>query len=192
MMNHKRRLLIVALAFVAVVGVAFGAMFVLWSRQPTLLVSNQLYTAELFQPTVNVVADKSVVATQWYRQPDDHHYQIAIVIDEMNQIDSGILSITVPNLNSTLTSLNISSVDVWTVYFDGSLWQVGNVQNLAANQPLGTPITILKTDVVYLSAGTSHNGYTDKRAIIITLSEYQLVPTTEPTTNYNTVIELGV
>lgn len=187
-MNKKIFAIAIAL-MLATVSIGY-AMFVLWSRQPTLLVSNQLYTAELYQPTVNVIADKSVVATQWSRQPDDHHYQIAILVDAMNQIDTGILTVVVPDLNTTLTSLNISSVDVWTIHFSGSVWSITSTLNVATNQPLGTPISIAKSDVLYDTGINPPN--TDKRAIIVTLSEYQLVPTTEPSTLYATTIELGV
>lgn len=195
----------IALGLVLTISVTYGVMEVLWYREPTMLVQMMMYEAMLVGATPEGVGgvvvnpgqagspvNDPVEVNSWVRQPDDHHYEIAIKIDTMNQIDEGVLRInlTVPDY----LSINISCVKVVETtmnlgeYDEVYGWNpFTTVATLASDVALGTEITFLKTDALWNVA-----QYT-KHAILITLSEYQIASSEGlPSIDIDTKIELGV
>ena len=197
---NKRKSLFVIIAILATIGVAFGAVLMLWTRTPTLFITNVQYqNVKLLAPVYGVGATFDIAkaiaengannpeASQWYRNPsNDHEYMLIITIGDISQCNNGVLRVNFTDI-ATYTSLNISKVDEVTITDLGSgNWQLTNETSIATNQLLDTTIPFAKTDVTY------NVDATHKRAIIMYLSEYQIAPTSETSVTLHSVIDLGV
>ena len=188
-MNKRTKIIATALLTIAIIGVAYCAV-TLWFREPTMLVQYKYYTATLCNARDRASIVQRVSVNSWTIDPtNDHIWELALVIDEMNQVDTGclVLNSTVPN---TL-SINVSSVDVYYMqYVAGVVYDTPMlIANLATNVPLGTEIAISKAQVLSTSMPS------DPARIVflwIRLSEYQTAPTTETNVLVPTTVSLGV
>lgn len=185
----KTRKAIIGLVLLAlVVGTAFGTMFVIWTRTPSLVVYAQYYDAYLVSPNVNAIAEGKANAelTSWVRTVgNDHDYKIAIILSTMNQIDVGKLTVLIDNIDPAFT-ITMKSVDLVTIAFSGSSWGISSSVNLAVGQPLGTEVSFNKADVTLWTAGIN-----PKSAVIISLEELQVAPYGSQTMPLATTINLG-
>jgi len=186
----KKKILYAMLFLSLLVGGAFATFYVLLSRTPKMLIMLQNYDAKIVPCTVATVqgADTGDETDRYNRTDavnfnsitDDHHYVIALVIFQMTQIDNGTLVI-----NATVP--DYLSVNITGVYLQWVLdTEFANIETLAENVALGTPIYLNKTAVV--------NDGSNDRFIAIVLSEYQISPAGEGvfSVDLDTTIELGL
>jgi hypothetical protein len=182
---NKRKLLLAIIAILAICGVAFGAYLVLWTRTPTILITTQQYQARLLSGTQdipNMIAEASSFppeATTLSRTPtNDHEYRAVIVFDNVIQIDTVTLRLSVPDI-PVYISTNISSINLVTVQYNGSPnWEVVSSTNIASNIAANSTVTFPKTGAIY-DTGIMHMGFTQKVGLVILFSEYQIAPTTD-------------
>jgi hypothetical protein len=117
----------------------------------------------------------------------------------MNQIDEGLLKITISDVPSFL-DINISAVTLeyieWYDYGGGNQGWTNPifVKTLASNVPLGTEITILKSEVLRGNSVPANPSVSWRCYFLhIALSEYQTASSGGvPTVELTTTIELGV
>jgi hypothetical protein len=200
--SRRVRIVIALLTTAIVVSSVAAAMWTLWYRNPTLLVINARYSAELIDPInmathIGYASGGAYNINSWTRQPDANHYQILIAVYEMNQITAGQLNVSVAGIPE-YSSINVSSVEAITVknvadYPSGYHMEVLSDVVIATNVPLGTPINFT-TSVLY-DTGILPSGncqlQTEKCAILVTLSEYQIGLTNDNNATLTTTIALG-
>jgi hypothetical protein len=194
-----RKALLVVLAILCTVAIAFSAVFVLWSRTVPLLVKNIAYqNVKLLAPLfgtghfydiANAIAENganNLDATEWFCNPsNDHEYILIITMSDITQGGSSNLRINFTDI-PVYTSLNISKVDIATITDLGSgNWQITSNLTLISNSAFGTYIPFNKTDVNY------NVDATHKRAIVMYLAEYQIAITIDKNATMSSVIELS-
>jgi hypothetical protein len=181
---RKKRLLIVLLAILATTAVVLAATFVLWTRQPSMLVTMQSYNAKIYSntkstPTVIAEADGNPENTSLARTPgNDHQYSAIICFFTITQIDTVTLRISCADI-PTYLDVNVSSIDLVTVQWNNGLfWEVASSTNIATNVPINSTVTFPKTSALF-DTGVMHNGYNMRVGLVILISEYQISATTD-------------
>lgn len=194
-MRKIRPLVVVIIALLATVSVVLGAMIVLWTRQPTFFVTNQNYSAQLIDPVDSEIGfDQHTTPSRNTTEPiawtrlDQHHYAIAIVIDASYQIVTGTLAINVTDVPSFL-NVTIQDVQLWTV---APYWS--HTSTVLATAPAFGQLISFDPTTVFYETGieADSTGITFKRAIVITLSEYQIAGDPSLSETLHTIITLGV
>jgi hypothetical protein len=193
-LNKKKLRIAIALTLVTIVFAAFayGAM-TLWSRTPSILVTNKYIQASIISASFPLASNNSIPeSTTWF---DDGNgtQQMFVCIFNMTGMPTGYLNVTATNLNTTRYALNISSVSIQKLYFTSPNWNIVNETVLSSNVALGTPVAFNKADVLFgVPKGVVLDGtiYKNCTAICVKLQLTQLVPVDNPDDTIGTRIEL--
>jgi hypothetical protein len=195
--SRKMIVVFAALATILTVSLVSAYYYSLWQRSPTILVTTQSVTARLIYPTATVIGygTNTTEPTAWLRDSSHHFYNCAAIITNEMQLTDCSLFLNVTNIPSFL-SVNISSIKLDRFVYHGSpnYYTLSSSTTLLSNKPCGGIVSFPVASAMYdtgVYSDVNIPPYSDKIAILMCISEYQVNGTSGSSYNLNTVISIG-